>query len=71
MRETIRRVKVRKVVGWDKNNLIGKAKAVHTSKVKPGIHSLLFISRQVFSHGQESRAPACLIVTWEDKHQSI
>ena len=41
MGETIRRVKVRKLVGWDKDNLIDKAKASGTSKAKPGIHSPL------------------------------
>jgi len=40
---------------------------MHASKAKPGIHSLLAISRQVFSHGQESRAPARVTVTWEEK----
>lgn len=28
------RVKVRKILGWDKKSLIGKAKAAHTSKEK-------------------------------------
>ena len=40
MREWIRRAKVRKLVGWHKDSLISKAKAVHTSKAKQGIHSL-------------------------------
>ena len=61
------RVKVRKLMGWDKDSLVGKAKAMHASKAKPEIRSLLAISRQLFSHRQESRAPACLMVTWEDK----
>ena len=65
--ERIGRVKVRKLVGWDKDSLIGKAKATHTSKAKPGIHSSLPTSRQVFSHLQESRAPPHVTVTWEDK----
>ena len=55
-------------MGWDKDSLIGKAKAAHTSKEKQGIHSPLPIGRQVFSHPQESRAPSCVMVTWEDKH---
>ncbi|KAF1507314.1 Collagen type IV alpha-3-binding protein, partial [Megadyptes antipodes antipodes] len=38
-------------------------------KAKQGIHSLLPIGRQVFSHLQESRAPSCIRVTWEDKHR--
>ena len=53
-----RRLKVRKPVGWDKDGSIGKAEAVHTSKAKWGIRSLLPTSRQVFSHLQESRAPS-------------
>ena len=40
---------------------------MHASKAKQGIHSPLAISRQMFSHLQESRAPSCLMVTWEDK----
>ena len=50
----IRRVKVRNLVAWDKDSLIGKAKAVHASKAKRGIHSPLPIS----PHLQESSAPA-------------
>ena len=34
MGERIGRVKVRKLVGWDKNSLIGKAKAAHMNKGK-------------------------------------
>ena len=59
------RVKVRKLVGWETS--INKAKAAHASKAKQGIHSLLPISRQVFSHLQESRAVSCATITWEDK----
>jgi len=46
---------------------MGKAKVMHTSKTKQGIHSLP-ISRQVFSHLQESGSPSHVTVTWEDKH---
>jgi len=56
---------------WDKDNLTGKAKAAHTSKTKQGIHSLLPISRQGFSHPQDSRAPSHITVTWEDKHHPV
>ena len=52
---------------WDKDSLIGKAKAMHTSKAKQGIHSLLPMGRQVFCCLQESRAPSRAMVTWEDK----
>jgi len=49
----MRRVKVRKLVGWVKASLIGKA-----IKAKQGVHSLLPIGRQVFSRLQESPAPS-------------
>ena len=67
MGERIRRVKVWKFEGWDKDSLIGKAKAAHASKAKQGIHSLLLVGRQVFSQPQESRAPSRETVTWEEK----
>ena len=67
MGERIRRVKVRKLVGWENDSFIGKAKAAHTSKANQGIHSLLPIGRQVFSHLQESKATSRVMVTWEDK----
>jgi len=54
-------------MGWDKNSSTGKAKAAHVSKAKQGIQSPLPISRQVFSHLQESRAPSRVTVTWENK----
>lgn len=43
-------------MGQDEDNLIGKTKDVHTSKVKLGIHLLHLISRQIFSHFHENRA---------------
>jgi len=71
MRERIRRVQVRKLVGRDKNSLIGKGKAMHASKAKEGIHSLVHIGRQMFIHLQESRAPLHIMVFWEDnRHHS-
>jgi len=39
---------------------MGKAKTAHASKTKQGIHSLLPIGRQVFSHLQESRVQSCV-----------
>ena len=66
MGERIRRVKVRKLIHWDKDSLIGKAKAVSTSKAKQEIDSPLPMGRQVFSHLQESRAPSHVTVTWEE-----
>lgn len=66
MRDRIR-VEVRKLVGWAKDSSIGKARAVHTSKVKQGIYSLLPIHSQVLSHLQQSRAPSHTTVTQEDK----
>lgn len=44
--ERIRRVEVREFVGWHKDNLKGKAKAIHASKAKNGIHSPFPIGRQ-------------------------
>lgn len=38
---------------------------ISTQKANPGIYSPL--SRQVFSHLLENRAPARVMVTWEDK----
>lgn len=40
---------------------------MHTSKAKHGINSPLSLSRQVFSHHQDSRAPSHLMATWEVK----
>lgn len=62
------RVKLRKLMGRGQGNLIGKTKAVHTSKAKLRIHSPLPVGRQVFHHLQESRAPSLLKVIWEDKY---
>lgn len=59
-REKIRRVKMRNLVGWDKDSLLDKAKVAHVSKASQGLHPLLPICRQVFSHVQESRAPSHL-----------
>jgi len=67
--ERFGRVKVRKLTGSDKDSLTRKAKATHATKAKQGIHSLLPISRQGFSHLWESRAPSCRRVTWEDKRR--
>ena len=71
MGERIGRVKVRKLVGSDKDSLISKAKAAHGSKAKQGTHSLLPIGGQVFSHLQESRAPSRITVTWADKRHHL
>ena len=53
---TIGSVKVRKLLGWDKDCLIGKATCA--SKAKREINSLHPINRQAFSHLRESRAPS-------------
>jgi len=55
--------KMRKLKVGDKGCLKGKAKSVHASKAKQGIHTLLPISRQVFSHIWESRTPSRVIIT--------
>lgn len=54
IRERIGKVKVRKLICWDKSSLLGKAKATGTSKANQGMHSLHLIGRQVFSHHQGS-----------------
>lgn len=64
----IRRVKVR--MGFNKDSLIDKGKAIHTRRAKQRIHSPLPMVRQVFSHFQESRAPSCVMITWEDKYHN-
>ena len=53
MGERTGRVKVRELVGWDKDSLIDTAEIVHESKANQGVHSLLPIGRQLFSHLQE------------------
>lgn len=42
-------------MGWYKENLIGKAKATHTSRAKQGINLLLPFGRQLFSHLHENQ----------------
>jgi len=54
----------------DNDRLIRKAKVLCTGKAKRRIHSLLPIRRQMFSLFQESRGPACKMITWEDKHHN-
>ena len=67
MGERIGRVKAWKLMGWAKDSLRGKAKAVCVTEANKGIHSQLPIGRQVSSHVQESRAPPHVMVTWEVK----
>ena len=67
MWEGFQKVKQNRLVGWDKDNLISKAKVAHTSKIKQGIHSPLPTGRQVCSSLKESRALSCMVVTWKDK----
>lgn len=62
-----RRVKVRKLVDWNKDSLIGQVKAPCTSKAKGWIHPPLLMGRKEHSPLQDSRAPSGQ-VTWEDKH---
>ena len=61
------RRKMRRHVGWDKDRLIGKAKAMFTNKAKQRIHSPLPIIGQVLTHLQGSRVLLCILFTWEDK----
>ena len=65
MGEVLQGHKWRKLMGWDKDCLTGKAKVAHTSKAKQGIHSLFSIGRQVFSHLQGSRVPSHATFIWE------
>lgn len=50
------RREVQEIMGWNKNRLLGRAKAVHESKTNQGINLLLPVSRQMFRRFQESRA---------------
>lgn len=52
---------MRKLLGRGKDNILGEAKATHTSKAKPGIISLLLMGR----HLQESKAQSWIAETWE------
>lgn len=56
MGKSIRMAKVRELFGLDKNNSIGEEKAECTSRLKQGIHFLLFVGMQIFSHLQQRRA---------------
>lgn len=67
VRERTGRVKVRKYVCWNKDSLVGIAKATHTSKAGQGIHSPLPTAKQVLSHLQESRASSCVTAVGEDR----
>lgn len=60
---SFKKVEVRKLVDSDKDALIHKGKAACTSQAKQGIHSLLPIVMQMFSHFQESRTSSCIMVT--------
>ena len=50
MREIITNIKVRKLMGWDKERLTVKAKVARASKAKQEIHYLHLMGRQVFSN---------------------
>lgn len=64
MRERTGRVKVRKLVGGDEDNLTGKAKSMHASKAEQGIP----MGREMLSHAQESWALSQVRVAWQEKH---
>lgn len=66
--ERIKRVKARKLLGWNKTSLIGKTKAACTTEETQRITSVLPMGREMFSHFQESRIPSHLMVTWDNKH---
>lgn len=50
MRERTRRVKLRKLMDWDEDSLIGKAKATGTSKTTQEVNLPLPMGRQMFNH---------------------
>lgn len=54
-------------MSWDNDSLTDKAPAARASRAKEGIHSLLLMGRQVFSHSQEIRATSHTTATWENK----
>lgn len=66
MGKRIGRVKIRKVMAWDKG--VFRKKAAHKIEAKQGIHSPFPMSRQMFSNPCESRAPSSWMVTWEGKY---
>lgn len=65
--ETIGAVKVRKLVGWDKNSLISKAKGTHRGKAKQGVDSPLTMAGRC-SAIPDSRAPSQGTEPGEDNH---
>lgn len=52
LRQTIKRLKAVKLMGWDTDSFIGKAKPMHTTRAKQEWNSLLPRDRKVFSHSQ-------------------
>jgi len=56
VRERTRKVKVQELMSCNKGRLIDKEKIMHENKTKQGIHSILPIIRQMFSHFQYSPA---------------
>lgn len=63
MGDRLSRLGLRKLVGWEKNSFIRKAKAAHINKQtkKIGINSLISMGRQ---ESQESRVSSWMTVTW-------
>jgi len=66
MGERIRSVKVRKLMAWDKDILVGKAKA-SCARRKFWVNSVLPVDREILSHCQEGRALWWRTFTWEDR----
>lgn len=62
-----RNVKMRKLVCWNKNCLLGRTTVMLESNAKKGNHSMLLTDKQVPGNLQESRASSDVMVTWEDK----
>lgn len=55
-------------MGCDEDSVRDKTKSAHASYPKQPIHLLFPMDRQEFSCSQESKAPSCLTIIWEDKH---
>lgn len=53
-------------MGWDKNSIANKAKAVCASRAKPGIQLYFSIGRQMLSLTQENRIHRAVFF-WNDK----
>lgn len=58
--------KGKRLIDQDNDSSIRKAKAVHASKARRGIHLFFTTSRRIFIYLLGSKASACVVVAWED-----